>query len=135
MKEFIIPSQAHKKILILTDIHLCEKLWNHTPCQSRMELLQEVVNYEYREHPFDAILCLGDYSLDFWFWETKGSYLSTPSVSNTDRFVRQVLPGFPMQPYLIPGNHEQYWGRDLAENHRLPPAVLSGLRRVCLSHV
>ena len=108
MKEYTISSQACRKIVILTDIHLCDKLWNRTPCEERMELLQKVMNQEYREHPFDAILCLGDYSLDFWCWETMGSYLNTPSVSNTKNFIDKVLPGLPLRPYLIPGNHEQY---------------------------
>ena len=34
--------------------------------------------------------------------------LSTPSVSNTEKFMREVYLNFPAKTFLIPGNHEQY---------------------------
>ena len=108
MTEYMVSSTEHKRVLILTDLHFCDKAWHGLSCLKRMELLQKVLQKEAAENPFDVLLCLGDYSLDFWAWESKGSYLCTPSVSNTENFVQQIVPKFPVHPYMIPGNHEQY---------------------------
>ena len=106
--EYICPSTENKRILIATDLHYCDKIWHDRTKYERMKLLCEVINAEYEKQPFDLMLCLGDYSLDFWAWETKGTYLNTPSVSDTANFMKEVYPKFPVKPYMIPGNHEQY---------------------------
>ena len=53
------------------------------------------------------ILCLGDYSLDFWEWDIGGSCLWDSPVSNTAVVMETVLPQFPVKAYLIPGNSYQ----------------------------
>ena len=106
--EYVCESTENKRILIVTDIHYCDKIWHDATKEERADALCKALQEEYNQNPYDAILCLGDYSLDFWAWDTFGSYLGTPSVSNTRNFVEQVVPRFPRKPYLIPGNHEQY---------------------------
>lgn len=97
----------YKRLIIVTDIHNCHKEW-HAETEKRMERLCEALNAEYQRAPYDAILMLGDYSLDFWGWEIGGSYLWEKPVSYTEDFVRRFVPRLPAEVYMIPGNHEQY---------------------------
>ena len=106
--EYVCQSTENKRILIATDLHYCERPWHNTTREERAQMLIESLKCEYEKEPFDMMLCLGDYSLDFWEWETKGTYLNTPSVSDTDNFMKKVYPQFPLKAYMIPGNHEQY---------------------------
>ena len=68
----------------------------------------DALHQEYKTKKYDCILCLGDYSLDFWNYEIGGSYLHTPPMSYTDKFMKTYYPNFPTECYMIPGNHEQY---------------------------
>ncbi len=95
------------RILLITDIHFCHAEWHGLSSEERMELALEKISKVYERSPFDMILCLGDYSLDFWGCENGGSYLRE-GLSNTARFVSEVKPRLPAPCYMIPGNHEQY---------------------------
>lgn len=97
-----------KRLLFVTDIHNCRFEWCNTSNQERMELLCRSLREEYEKQPYDAILSLGDYSLDFWKWREGGSFLWETPVSNTDHFVKNYVPQMPVDFYMIPGNHEQY---------------------------
>lgn len=96
------------KILILSDVHFCHSVWYGITAEKRMEMMVDNLNRAYEKEPYEAILFLGDYSLDFWGWSIGGCYLHD-KYSYTDRFVKEVLPKIRCEnKYLIPGNHEQY---------------------------
>ena len=94
--------------MLLTDVHYCHINWYNTDTVERLNAMCDNIKKSYDEKPFDAIMCLGDYSLDFWAWDIKGSYMNTPSVSNTDNYMKEIYPKLPLKAYMIPGNHEQY---------------------------
>ena len=96
------------RILLISDLHLCHVDWQGMTSEARMALMAEQVNAYTDAHPTDAILMLGDFSLDFWQWQIGGSYLADPPVSNTKRFVDEFVSRLRVPCYLIPGNHEQY---------------------------
>lgn len=110
--EYVIENTENGRIMIMTDIHNCQFDWYGVKNEDRMNLMCEKVEKEYGAAPFDAILCLGDYSLDFWAWNEGGSYLWTPPVSRTKEFMEKYYPKFPKKAYMIPGNHEQYSNED-----------------------
>ena len=97
-----------KRLLFVTDIHNCHLEWCNTSNRERMEFLCKCLQEEHERQPYDAILSLGDYSLDFWAWREGGSFLWDTPVSNTDDFVKKYVPKMPVDFYMIPGNHEQY---------------------------
>ena len=107
MEEYSQES-SHRRVLLVTDIHYCAKTWHGADRDTRAEALVAALKRQMEETPYDMILCLGDYSLDFWAWEEGGSYVNTPHVSFTKQFVDRYVPRFPAKAYLIPGNHEQY---------------------------
>ena len=96
------------KVLILSDVHLCQGDWHGIPSTERMDKMIADLNAAYEREPYDALFFLGDYSLDYWKYEKSGSYLYQ-GVSNTQNLVKDYLPRLLCQNrYLIPGNHEQY---------------------------
>ena len=101
---------SRKRILIASDIHWCHLEWYGVSNEERMERFVRHVEEEYEKDPFEALLLLGDYSLDHWAWNIKGCWL-TEGRSNTKLFSDHVLGklkklGVPMA--AIGGNHEQY---------------------------
>lgn len=94
----------------MSDIHYnCANYFGRDP-EVAMECLSEDLGAEYEKAPYDALLLLGDYSLDHWAWQTKGTYLGA-GVSNTKAFVEKYLPRLlkkGVEVRMIPGNHEQY---------------------------
>ena len=97
-----------KRILIISDPHYCHFDWYGVPSEERMERLVRHVNEEYEKQPFEMMLMLGDYSLDHWKWQIKGSWLAEGK-SYTDLFVKNYVSRLPKVPcYMIAGNHEQY---------------------------
>ena len=107
MKEFNLNFEK-KRLVIVTDVHNCHLIWHEMPTEERMELLCRTMQNEYETGGYDAILSLGDYSLDHWRWQDGGSYLWDPPVSRTEEFVRLYRQKMPTDFYMIPGNHEQY---------------------------
>lgn len=106
---YTVPCDA-QRLIFVTDIHHCHGTWYGMDGEDRMDLLCRTLNREYEAKPYDAILSLGDYSLDFWAWEVGGSCLWETPVSYTDDFVKKYVPQMPTAFYMIPGNHEQYGG-------------------------
>ena len=93
----------------MSDIHYCNEWYGITP-EIKREMLCADLEREYEEDPYQALLLLGDYSLDHWAWNTKGSYL-THGISNAKRFVEHCLPRMApsgVEVRMIAGNHEQY---------------------------
>lgn len=101
---------SRKRFLIASDIHLCHVDWYGVPTAERMERFVRHVKEEYAKDPFEALLFLGDYSLDHWKWDIQGCYL-TEGRSRTKEFVDGYVSsllelGVPIG--FIAGNHEQY---------------------------
>ena len=97
-----------KRILIVSDTHNCHLDWYGVPTDERMKRMVRDINAEYRKDPFEMILFLGDYSLDHWKWNIKGSWLAQGR-SYTAEFIEKYLRDLPPVPYyMIAGNHEQY---------------------------
>ena len=97
------------RVILMSDIHYCNEWYGITP-EMKREMLCADLEREYAQDPYQALLLLGDYSLDHWVWDTKGTYL-TQGISDTKRFVEDCLPQ--MAPHgvevrMIAGNHEQY---------------------------
>ena len=98
------------RILLASDIHLCHKVWFGVDSDVRVQKFIDDIRAEYEKQPFDALLLLGDYSLDHWKWNEKGSYIEL-GISNTKRFVDEYLSqlsDLPIEIRMIAGNHEQY---------------------------
>ena len=98
---------SSKRVLIITDFHFCQLEYYSVPRDEKLKRLIEQINEEYKKEPFEFILFLGDYSLDFWQWVTKGTYL-TEGKSYTAEFIEKLRPHLPTPYYMIAGNHEQY---------------------------
>lgn len=106
------------RIILASDIHLCHFDWYGLKAEDRVQKLIDDLKDEYKKEPFEALLLLGDYSLDHWKWQIKGSYIEK-GISNTKRFVDEYLSQLkelPIEIRMIAGNHEQY-GEELY--HRL----------------
>ena len=99
-----------KRILIASDIHLAHIDWYGVKTDERVAKFISDVEAEYKKEPFDALLLLGDYALDFWQWSIKGCYLRE-GISNANRFAKDFLARlgkYPFEIRAIAGNHEQY---------------------------
>ena len=96
-----------KRILLVSDTHYCQVDFNGVPTADKMKRLIQHINDEYAKDPFEFILFLGDYSLDHWQWNTKGTWL-TKGKSYTKDFVVNYCCDLPTPYYMIPGNHEQF---------------------------
>lgn len=98
------------KIILASDIHYdCGNYYGIEPDEI-MERLCADLAAEYEKQPYTALLLLGDYSLDHWAWQTKGTYL-TKGLSNAKLFAEKYLDriapdGVALR--MIAGNHEQY---------------------------
>ena len=100
------------RILFATDIHLCHLDFCNLETKQRMEYFTQNIIKEYNENPFEALILLGDYSLDHWAWQTKGSYIEQ-GLSNTEIFVNEYLSKIKaalpdIKIMMLAGNHEQY---------------------------
>lgn len=95
------------RLIIASDVHLCHVDWLGRSSADRMEALVRDLKEHYAQHPYETVLFLGDYSLDFWAWDVGGSYVRE-GVSNTRTFVRDYASRLPVPFRMLPGNHEQY---------------------------
>ena len=99
-----------KRIILASDIHLCHFDWFGVKAEDRVQKFVDDVKAEYEKQPFEALLLLGDYSLDHWKWQVKGSYIEK-GISNTKRFAEEYLSQLkelPIEIRMIAGNHEMY---------------------------
>ncbi len=99
-----------RNIILASDIHLCHCDWLGVPPERRVQRFIDDIKREYERQPFEALLLLGDYSLDHWKWQIKGSYI-TDGKSYTKIFVDEYLSqlkALPIEIKMLAGNHEQY---------------------------
>ena len=95
------------RVIICSDVHLCHIDWYGLSSAERMEKLISDLNSFYEERPYEKVVFLGDYSLDFWGWDIGGSYVRE-GISNTENFVKQYASRLKVPCHFHPGNHEQY---------------------------
>lgn len=98
---------SRKRILIVTDLHYCHENYGGIDSGEKIELLVNQINDEYSSDPFEFILFLGDYSLDHWAWNVKGSWL-VHGKSYTAEMTERYFGDLPTPYYMLAGNHEQY---------------------------
>jgi len=96
-----------KRILLISDVHNCHIDWYGVSNDERMERFVKHLQEEYERAPYEMILFLGDYSLDFWQWNIKGCYINEGR-SYTREFVEKHCSRLPAPYKMIAGNHEQY---------------------------
>lgn len=96
-----------KRVLLLSDLHYCQEEYGGISIDEKAERIIRQINEEHKKCPFDMILFLGDYSLDYWAWSTRGTWI-TESKSYTKLFVDRYCRSLPAPFYMLPGNHEQY---------------------------
>ena len=96
-----------KRVLLLSDLHYCQEEYGGISRDEKAARILKFIKDEHEKAPFSAILFLGDYSLDHWAWNTKGTWL-TEGKSYTKSFVETYLRELPAPHFMLPGNHEQY---------------------------
>ena len=99
-----------KKISLASDIHYRCNDYYGRDMEEIAETLASDLNSEYQKAPYDALLLLGDYSLDHWAWEGGGSFLNQ-GISNAKIFAEKYLPRLApsgVEVRMIAGNHEQF---------------------------
>ena len=121
------PEKSEYRVLLASDIHNNNQLsWYGVSNEKRMEMFVSAVNAEHEKQPFDLILLLGDYSLDFW---VHGGSVLNNGQSNTENFMKNIASKFPadVPVFYLPGNHEQYgneaW-KKITGNDRFGTVVL-----------
>ena len=101
-------------LVMASDIHLCHLDWYGMKNADRVQKFIDDLNDFYDDEGYDAILYLGDYSLDFWETGIYGSWRHQ-NLSNTEIFFDEYASQLSCDvQYRIPGNHEQY-GEELWE--------------------
>ncbi len=101
-------------LVVMTDVHLCHLSWYGKNSESRLRGMINNLNGYYDEFGYDAMLFLGDFSLDFWETGIYGSWRHQ-ELSNTSVFLEEYASDlYCEEQYIIPGNHEQY-GHELWE--------------------
>ena len=64
------------RILLASDTHWCHLAWYGMENRARLDKFAADIEAEAENSPVDALLFLGDYSLDHWKWGIKGCYLN-----------------------------------------------------------
>ncbi len=115
---------TRKRYLLASDIHQCHIEWYGVTTEERMDRFCRHIEEEYKKEPFEALLLLGDYSLDFWKWDIQGCYIKEGK-SNTKIFADKVLRRLEklgVKMAVTAGNHEQYgeklWNEITGYNRR-----------------
>lgn len=132
MPQEIIIMNKKIKIILSSDIHYRCADYYGRPKEEIAELLCADLEAEYKKEPYDALLLLGDYSLDHWGWNDGGTYLNH-GISNAELFTKKYLGRIApdgVTVKMIPGNHEQYgeelWHK-LTGYHRNDHAVIGDI--------
>lgn len=89
------------RILLISDMHLstADRL-GYTQAQ-RLEKMMDCLKAENDAHPLEAILLLGDMSIDDYGFRNL-------SVNYCEKFKNDYLLRFPAPTYVIAGNHDSY---------------------------
>lgn len=107
-------SSSQRRILVASDIHLTDKAYYGVSDEIRVQKFIDDLKAEYEKEPFEELILLGDYSLDYWVdggtYCQNGQY-GSDKVSTTktlyDTYLSQ-LKDLNIPIYMIAGNHEQY---------------------------
>lgn len=95
------------RILLMSDLHYCQDVYGGITIDEKARRIRQLILEEHEKEPFALALFLGDYSLDHWAWNVKGSWL-VEGRSYTKELIDNYLSDLPMPHYFLPGNHEQY---------------------------
>jgi len=121
------------RIIFCSDVHLCHLSWYGPTSEQRMERMTAELNCYYNGKPYEKIVFLGDYSLDHWQWQVKGSWLER-GVSDTARFIKDYASRLKVPYFMSPGNHEQYgnekWN-EIVGNNREDCFTVGGYLIIC----
>ena len=97
-----------KRVILMSDIHYIKDGWYGVTREIKKDRLCKDLQQEYAKDPYDALLLLGDYSLDHW---KNGGFYLTPGICDTKQFrdecLDQIAPEN-VDVFMMPGNHEQY---------------------------
>jgi UDP-2,3-diacylglucosamine pyrophosphatase LpxH len=105
--DHIGPPEPEKtyRILMSSDVHYGHVYYGLTPDQ-RMEEYVAFINEEHQKQPFDLMIFMGDYSLDYWI---NGGTMLNQNISDATTFVQKWAAQLPDVPkFFLAGNHEQY---------------------------
>lgn len=111
-----------ERLIFCSDVHLCHIDWYGITSAERMTNLIEKLNEFHLQKPYEKVVFLGDYSLDFWAWDIYGSYLRE-GINNTEKFIKKYASKLNAPYHLMPGNHEQYGDEKWQE--------MTGFKRDC----
>ncbi len=105
------PAKERIRILISSDMHYTpdSHSWYGVGSNARLQQWVDGIKAEHQKDPIDALVILGDESLDHWAFPPYGYYLTTGTSYTklfVDNYVSQLPKDFPI--YYVPGNHEQY---------------------------
>lgn len=96
----------------MSDLHLCNQSWYGMTSDTRINKMVTNLNSYMQKDPFDALMILGDTSLDFWENTTYGGSYRRHGISNTRTLIELYLSRIDCDKYIVPGNHEQYSNSD-----------------------
>lgn len=96
-----------KRVFLLSDLHYCQEEYGGISRDEKAQRIIEFIHEEHKKDPLSMILFLGDYSLDHWAWNTKGTWLNEGK-SYTKQFFDLYMQDLPAPFYMLAGNHEQY---------------------------
>ena len=101
-----------KRIILSSDIHNCHQDYYDYGTANRMNLFVDSLIEENEKEPIDAIILLGDYSLDFWAWNIKGCYINegkSRAADFSNEYLSRLKSALPDVKFaMTAGNHEQY---------------------------
>lgn len=99
----------NKRVIIASDIHYCD-MGSYINQKVKRKWLKNDFKKAYKTNRYEALLLLGDYSLDHWVWGPQGCFING-GVSNAKLFKEHCLSDMApkgVKVSMIPGNHEQY---------------------------
>lgn len=101
-----------KRIILSSDIHNCHDDYYKYGTENRMNFFVDSLIRENEKEPIDAIILLGDYSLDHWAWKIKGCYINEGKSCTADfsnKYLSRLKASLPNVKFaMTAGNHEQY---------------------------
>ena len=100
------------RVLLITDFHYqseAQGVYLGVDKDVRMKSMVDNINAEHAKDPLEAIIFVGDYSLDHWQHGVKGTWL-TKNTSYTKMFMDKYRASLPVgvPTYFTAGNHEQF---------------------------
>ncbi len=128
-----IETMKRTRVIIVSDIHFCHEEYCNYSTEARMDHFISSIVAENKADPIDALILLGDYSLDFWEWSIKGCYIENGTSYTRafyENYIKPLKKALPNAKFsMIAGNHEQYdektWSI-ITEGHSRNEALVLG---------